>query len=306
MLPFAIWEDTMNVYEIVNLKIMEMLEQGTVPWRKPWRNAETNMPKNLVSGKEYKGVNTFLLGCQSYGSPWWLSFKQCQEKGGHVRKGERSSLVVYWKWLDRKSGEGAEDADGNGASNGKIPLLRYYNVFNLEQTEGIPEPPKQETNNIFTPIEKAQAIIDKMPLRPEIRHGGSRAAYSPMLDYIKMPEKHTFNSSEEYFSTCYHELSHSTGHEKRLNRKSLTEITGFGDHSYQKEELTAEMSAAFLCAYADIEQVTLGNSAAYIAGWLKALKNDKTMLVFAASQGQKAADYILNKQEDHIELDEAA
>jgi antirestriction protein ArdC len=123
---------------------------------------------------------------------------------------------------------------------------------------------------------------------------------------VKISEKHTFTSSEEYYCTLFHELSHSTGHQKRLNRKCLTEITGFGDHSYQKEELIAEMSAAFLCAYAGIEQVTLGNSAAYIAGWLKALKNDKTMLVFAASQGQKSAEYILNKQEDHIELDEAA
>jgi antirestriction protein ArdC len=127
-----------------------------------------------------------------------------------------------------------------------------------------------------------------------------------MLDYIKMPEKHTFTTPEEYYSTLFHELSHSTGHQKRLNRKSLTEITGFGSHERSKEELIAEMSAAFLCAYAGIEQVTLGNSAAYIAGWLKALKNDKTMLVMASSMGQKAADYIINKQEDHIELDEAA
>jgi antirestriction protein ArdC len=296
----------MNVYQMVNDRIMEMLEQGTVPWRKPW-NAETNMPKNLVSGKEYKGVNVWLLGCQDYSSPWWLTFKQAtQDMKGHIKKGSKSSMVVFWKWLDRKSGEGADGADVSVSSNGKIPLLRYYNVFNLDQCEGIPEPPKQETNNIFTPIEKAQAIIDNMPLRPEILHGGNSASYSVHWDRIKMPEKHTFTSSEEYFCCAYHEMSHASGHEKRLNRKSLTEITGFGSHEYSKEELIAEMSAAFLCAYAGIEQVTLGNSAAYIAGWFKALKNDKTMLVMASSMGQKSADYIINKQEDHIELDEAA
>ena len=293
----------MNVYEIVNQKIMEMLEQGTVPWRKPW-NAETNMPKNLVSKKEYKGVNTFLLGCQSYASPWWLSFKQCQEKGGHIRKGEKASMVVFWKWLDRKHDVSADGDDV--ARNGKVPLLRYYNVFNLDQCEGIDAPPVQETCNIFTPIEKAQAIIDNMPLRPEILHGGNSASYSVRWDRIKMPEKHTFTSSEEYYCTLLHELSHATGHEKRLARKSLMEVAGFGSHEYSREECAAEMSAAFLCAYAGIEQKTLENSAAYIRGWLKALKNDKTMMVMAAAQGQKAADYILNKQEDHIEHEEAA
>jgi antirestriction protein ArdC len=296
---------SINIYEMVNQKIIEMLEQGTIPWRKPW-NAETNMPRNIVSGKEYRGVNTFLLGCQSYGSPYWMTFKQCQEKGGHVRKGEKSSIVVFWKWLDRKSADTGEASEaGEPNRSGKIPLLRYYNVFNWEQTEEIPEPPKQEAHNIFTPIERAEQIVTGMPLRPQVRHGGGKAAYSPTLDYIKMPEKHTFSSSEAYYATLLHELSHSTGHEKRLNRKSLTEMTGFGSHDYAREELVAEMSAAFLCAYAGIEQSILDNSAAYIAGWLKALKNDKTMLVMAAAQGQKSADYILNKQEEQ-QLDEAA
>ena len=132
----------MNVYEIVNQKIVEMLEKGTVPWKKPW-NAESGMPKNLVSKKEYRGVNTFLLGCQEYGSPYWLSFKQCQEKGGHVRKGEKSTIVVFWKWLDRV-GDGEPDV-ADEPRNGKIPLLRYYNIFNLEQTEGIEAPHSQGT-----------------------------------------------------------------------------------------------------------------------------------------------------------------
>jgi antirestriction protein ArdC len=293
-----------NIYELVNSNIVALLESGQLPpWKRSW-NAETNIPRNVVSMRPYSGVNVWLLS-QKYSSPYWLTFKQAQDKGGHIRKGEKSSMVVFWKFIDKKS-DGADGADVSVAGNGKVGMLRYYNVFNLDQCEGIPEPPKQETHNIFTPIEKAEQIVSGMPLRPDIRHGGNKAAYSPMLDYIKMPEKHTFTTPEEYYSTLFHELSHSTGHQNRLNRKSLTEITGFGSHEYSKEEMVSEMSAAFLCAYAGIEQKTLENSAAYLRGWLKSLANDKTMLVMAAAQGQKAADYILNKQEEHIELDEAA
>jgi antirestriction protein ArdC len=294
-----------NVYEMVNQRIMELLEQGTIPWRKPW-NVETGQPKNLISKRHYHGVNAFLLACSPYGSPYWLTYKQAVEKGGHVKKGEKSSLVVFWKWIDRKGAVDSEDVDACDAGTGKIPLLRYYNVFNLDQTEGIDVPTTIETKNIFTPIEKAEQIVSGMPLKPEILHGGSKAAYSPSFDRIKMPQKQTFNTPEEYYCTLFHELSHSTGSEKRLARKSLMEVTGFGSHEYSKEEMVAEMSSAFLCAFAGIEQKTLENSASYIASWLKVLANDKKMLVMAAAQGQKAADYILNRKEDQIELDEAA
>ena len=294
-----------KVYDAVNQRILELLEQGTVPWRKPW-NVEAGMPKNIVSKKEYKGVNTFLLGCQSYSSAYWMTFKQAVDKGGHVKKGEKSSMVVFWKWMDRKSTVDTEDVDVLDSGTGKIPMLRYYNVFNLEQTEGIEAPVTIETKNIFTPIERAEQIVSGMPLRPDIRHGGNKASYSPMLDYVKMPEKHTFNSPEEYFGTLLHELSYTTGNEKRLARKSLMEVSGFGSHEYSKEELIAEFSSAFLCAMSGIEQKTLENSAAYIKSWLKALKDDKKMLVMAAAQGQKAADYILDRKEEQIELDEAA
>ena len=196
-----------NVYEMVNQKIMELLEQGTVPWRKPW-NVEAGMPKNIASKKEYRGINTFLLGCQQYGSPYWMTFKQAVDKGGHVKKGEKSSLVVFWKWLDRKSAADSEDVDASDSGTGKIPMLRYYNVFNLEQTEGIEAPPVTEATNTFSPIERAEQIVAGMPLRPDIRHGGNKASYSPMLDFVKMPEKHMFNTPEEYYCTLLHELSH--------------------------------------------------------------------------------------------------
>jgi antirestriction protein ArdC len=286
-----------NVYEVINSRIMELLEGGTVPWRKPW-NAQSNYPKNLISKKPYKGVNVFLLSCQQYGSPWWLTFNQVQEKGGHVIKGSKSTPVIFWKWLDRTD---AMEADSEEARSGKIPLLRYYSVFNLDQTEGVKAPDPEETHNNFDPITRAEEIIATMPLRPEIKHGGNRAYYSPSLDYIQLPNQHTFDTIEEYYNTCFHELSHATGHTNRLGRKSILEPSYFGSHEYSKEELVAEMGAAFLCGFSGIVQKTIENSAAYLGGWLKALKNDKTLLIHAAAQAQKAADYILNVKPDVVE-----
>jgi antirestriction protein ArdC len=285
----------MNVYEVINARMMELLEQGTVPWRKTW-NATSNQPKNIVSKKEYRGVNIFLLACMPYSSAYWLTFKQCADKGGRVRKGEKSTPVVFWKWLDRK--DAGADATDAVTVNGKIPMLRYYSVFNIEQTEGIEVPPETEITNTFTPIERAELILSGMPHKPDVHHGGNKACYSPGLDYIKLPEPNAFESPADYYATYYHELSHATGHASRVGRKGILEPSYFGSHEYSKEELCAEMSATFLCAYSGIEQEIIANSAAYIKGWLKALKNDKTMLVHAAAQAQKSCDYILNRKPD--------
>lgn len=282
-----------KVYDVINSRIMELLQQGTVPWRKTW-HSQNNMPKNFVSGKEYRGVNVFMLACQEYSSRWWFTYKQATERGGHVRKGEKSTPVVFWKWIDRKDADGG---DQEASTNGKVPLLKYYNVFNLDQIEGIKAPSSPETaTNPFSPIKRAQETIAGMPLPPDIRHGGNKACYSPMLDYVKLPEPESFDSPEEYYSTAFHELIHSTGHASRVGRKGILEPSYFGSHEYSKEELVAEMGAAFLCGHAGIEQKTLGNSTAYIAGWLKALKNDRTLLVHAAAQAQKASEYILSRE----------
>ena len=198
----------------------------SIPWKKPW-NAQSNYPKNLISGKKYQGVNVFMLACQQYSSPWWLTFKQCQDKGGHVIKGSKSCPVIFWKWLDR-----SESDDPADSINGKIPLLRYYSVFNLEQTEGITPPPAEETHNLFDPITKAEEIIAAMPMKPDIRNGGNKAYYSPSLDYIQLPYLHTFDSPEEHSCCQFHELVHSTGHANRLGRKGVTEISYFGSHEY--------------------------------------------------------------------------
>jgi len=174
--------------------------------------------------------------------------------------------------------------------------LRYYNVFNIpDQTEGIEAPPVEETNNSFTPIEEAERIIREMPARPGILHRGNHAFYSVSTDTITLPPQHCFNSVDEYYSTLNHEAIHSTMAEHRLNRKASIQVHKFGDEGYSREELVAEMGAAYLCAFAGIQN-TLPNSASYIQGWLKALKDDRKLLVVASAQAWKAANWILNRQ----------
>jgi len=283
----------MDVYTIVTEKIVALLEQGTVPWRKPWATSQ-GMPRNLVSKKEYRGVNLMLLGCQQYSSPYWLTYKQATEKHGNVRKGEKSSLVVFWKMMDRNSVADAPDVAENSIS-GKIPMLRYYNLFNLEQCEGIESPTQEVPSYEFTPIEKAEQIIQNMPNRPEIVYGSNVACYQPLIDRVRMPNETQFQKSEELYSVGFHELAHSTGHKSRLARKEVMECNEFGSDPYASEELTAEICSSYLCAHAGISNETLDLSASYIDGWLSVLRKDKKAIVIAAARAQAAADYILNR-----------
>jgi antirestriction protein ArdC len=197
---------------------------------------------------------------------------------------EQHHLAVFWK-IYKKEVDGEEK---------EIRLLRYYRVFNVEQCEGI-EYPKPEPRAVdFNPIAEAQAIIDGMPNRPKLTFVGSQAYYRPVTDTVNMPAPESFSSPEEYYSTLFHEHVHSTGHASRLNRfkEEANETVAFGSNKYGKEELTAEMGAAFLCAIAGIVNQTIENSAAYIEGWRKKIKEDRKLVVFAAARAQKAADYI--------------
>jgi len=289
----------MSVYDIVTNRIIELLEQGEIPWRKPWKSI--GGPKNLISKKPYQGINQFLLNVSLYSSPYWLTFKQVSERGGFVRKGERSTLVVFWKWLECKEGASGE-ADVEAYNlKGKIPLLRYYKVFNLDQVEGISPPQEEPVNNPFTPIDQAEQIIANIPLKPEVHFGGDRAYYSPGMDYIQLPYKERFHSSPEFYSTLFHEMAHATGHAKRLGRKSIMENGRFGNEEYSKEELLAELCASMLCAESGIEQSTINNSAAYIQGWLRVLRNDKKILLHAAANANRAKSYILGKDEEETD-----
>jgi antirestriction protein ArdC len=284
-----------NVYEIVTERIVTLLNQGTIPWQKPWTTGGKNLlPRNLVSGKAYRGVNVFLLHAMNYSSPYWLTFKQAQQLGGNVRKGEKACPVVFWKWL-----EGTDEKTGEKK---RIPFLRYYSAFNATQCEGIEFPKPEATARQHNPIETAEKIVANMPKLPPVQHGGDRAAYSPALDLVLMPAPETFRTGEHYYSVLLHELTHATGHQSRLNRKGVAgsegEWSAFGSTPYAKEELVAEMGAAFLCGHAGIVERTIDDSAAYIAGWLERLKEDNRLIVQAAAQAQKAADYILSENHD--------
>jgi antirestriction protein ArdC len=289
----------MDVYAIVTEKIINLLESGVVPWRRPWTS--TGLPRNLVSKKPYRGVNFFLLSASKYVSPFWLTIRQANELGGHVRKGEESTVVVFWKVDDAK--QSTEDLD-NEETDGKTRhrfLLRYYRVFNLEQCE-LPQTvldklPKNEAHE-HDPIETAERIIADMPNPPEIQYTGSKAFYSSLTDRVTLPPRELFTSAEEFYATALHETVHSTGNRKRLAREGICDAAPFGSPAYSKEELTAEMGAAYLCAEAGISTVVIENQAAYVAGWLKKLRDDRKLLIHAAAQAQRAADYILRSSED--------
>jgi antirestriction protein ArdC len=295
-----------DVYQIVTDRIIAHLEAGVVPWQKPW-NASTTGPRNLVSKKPYRGINLFLLACSGFSSPYFVTYKQAGELGGNVKAGEKGLPVVFWKWLDKKAGEG-EGEEIEGTAPGKIPLLRYYTVFNIEQTEGI-DPAKipviEEIDNDVDPIEEAERIIAAMPNRPVMKWEGAQAYYRPSSDVVVLPEMKTFYNSSKYYTTAFHELTHSTGHACRLGRHEKDKNLSFGSQDYSKEELVAEMGAAFLCAEAGIIQDTIENSAAYIQSWLKKLKDDRRMVVFAAAAAQKSAEFILDR-ENVIEEEKAA
>lgn len=275
-----------SVYSIVTNQIISQLESGVVPWRKPWR---TELPSNLISGKAYRGINTFLLASLGYGSRYWLTFNQAAKLGGTVRKGEKSSIVTFWN-----IGEEKLRNDSNGVTRKTKPfLLRYYRVFNVEQTEGIAD--KLGLGNA-TPrefsIDACERIYSAMPNSPAMQQD-SRAWYRPSTDSVGMPSKSLFNSPEEYYSTLYHELTHSTGHSSRVGREGIEQLNTFGSESYSKEELIAEMGAAMLCGITGISPATIPNSAAYIQSWINKLKGDSKLLVSAASAAQKASDFIL-------------
>uniref|UniRef100_A0A6M3LJW1 DUF1738 domain-containing protein n=1 Tax=viral metagenome TaxID=1070528 RepID=A0A6M3LJW1_9ZZZZ len=290
--------DKKSVYEIITDRIIDKLKSGVIPWQKPWSGDYT--PVNIASHKPYRGINVLLLNSMGFSSPYWLTFKQAAEISGNVRKGEKGTPVIFWKWLQKKD----EDQASEEEITKQIPFLRYYTVFNIDQCENLPESarPKTETPTIdFNPIEKCEQIVADMPNRPKIDHIQQRACYYPGEDRVNMPKPETFMNEPAYYATLFHELTHSTSHPSRLaRRKTVEEYRPFGSQSYSKEELIAEMGASFLCGEAHIENATIDNSTAYVQSWLEILHNDKKMVIIAAAQAQKAAEYILGKKNEHV------
>ena len=279
-----------DVYQIVTDRITALLESGVIPWRKGWTT--TGVPRNLASGKAYRGINIWLLSSAGFTSPYWLTFNQAQARGGHVRKGEKGSVAIFWKLFQRKE-DGSQPTTGQEAGR-MLPLLRKYTVFNVEQCDGLTDVPTVEAKTQeHEPIAEAEALWQAWTDKPTVTHQGNAAVYRREADAITMPPRPQFETPEDYYSTLFHEGTHATGHSARLARATLLESARFGSQTYSKEELVAELGSAYLCGMCGIVDRTLDNSAAYLASWLKAFRDDKTLIVHAAANAQKAADYIL-------------
>lgn len=285
-----------SVYEMVTEKIISQLESGVIPWEKPWTGAY-NEAYNRISKKSYSFINQMLL----LHNGEYATFKQWESLGGRIKKGEKSEIVVFWKPLPIE----VQKEDGTKEIK-QVPFLRYYNVFHISQVKGVEVLENERIKNI-NPIEEAEKILDAYINRENIKlikELSNDAYYSPGRDLIHLPLIEQFNNVNEYYSTFFHEITHSTGHEKRLNRMEPgVKVAKFGNTEYSKEELVAEIGAANILNILGIETIkTFRNSTAYIQSWLQVLKNDAKFIVSASSKAEKAVKYILgeNKNETMI------
>jgi antirestriction protein ArdC len=268
-----------TVYEEVTNSIIEQLEKGAIPWQKPWVT-DGSADKNVLTQKPYQGINRLILGmsgmAHGFTVPVWASFKQWQQLGGSVRKGEKGTKIVFYTPAEKVNKDGEKEA---------YAVLKAYWVFNASQVDGIEITPVAVTEKPFTANQLAEERIIKTGAR--ISHGGDAAFFMPSQDRIQMPHKSAFDSEASYYATAFHELTHWAGHETRLDR-----VKGkrFADPAYAFEELVAEMGAAFLCQDYGIQGEL--RHAGYIQSWLKALRDDSKAVFKAAAYAQKAATYI--------------
>lgn len=276
----------MDVYEIVTHRIIEQLEQGYIPWEKPWTGVRSGA-FNRITKRPYSLLNQMLL--QHNGE--YATFREWQKLGGHIRKGEKSEIVVFWKILEKEE----RNEETGEKEKKKIPMLRYYNVFHISQVEGVK--PLERPFTEVKPIEEGDKIIIDYITREHIKFdecASNEAYYSPSQDRVVVPMKEQYKVINEYYSTTFHELTHSTGHQSRLNRIQTGTVAAFGSEEYSKEELVAEIGSASLMNMLGIETPkTFRNSTAYVQNWLQVLRNDKKFIVSASSKAEKATKFIL-------------
>lgn len=278
----------MNVYEIVTNRVLASLEKGIIPWQKPWKAEPGSVfPKNFYTGNLYRGINILLLWPGEFAVNSWISYRQALKMGGNVRKGEKGTPIVFCKPIEREQSEAEE-------TGREHYYIRYSTVFNIEQCEGLPVPEPAAPRPPVEPITRCEQLVEDWKSRPGLNLDNpleSRAYYRPLTDVVHMPMRDRFVNAEHYYVTLFHELTHSTGHSSRLNREFGPR---FGDDLYSREELIAEMGAAFLSAHAEIDNTkTDRNTMAYIQHWMQQLKGDARLVVQAASQAQRAVDMIV-------------
>jgi antirestriction protein ArdC len=282
-----------KVIETAVDKIISLMEAGDLNWNKSW-SAKGMTPCNYQSKRPYRGWNYFAALLSGFSSPYYLTYNQVTKMGGQVIKGSKGLPMIFWKPFKVK----VEKLDENGNKVERIErrlVAKSFTVFNAEQIEGIDFKDVELQGKGNEAIAEMESVIENMQNRPQIVYKDPTSAYySPMHDHVNMPKLEQFKDSESFYSVMVHELIHSTGHESRLNRESITSLSGFGSHEYSFEELIAELGSNMLLSLVGIANDNLDKqSAAYIKGWLKPLKDDKMMLYKAATQAQKAVDYIM-------------
>lgn len=285
-----------DIYQEVTDKIVTAIEAGTMPWLRPWRDGKSTgiaMPYNAATGRPYNGMNVLILGMSPYSDYGWLTYKQASELGGNVRKGEKGTLVIFWKFLR------VEDRDTKEQKT--IPMVRGYTVFNVSQCEGLDEKKLKRPAAPVIGDTDINAVAQRV--HANVQHGGNRAYYTPSGDYIQIPSVADFKSVNDYQGTLAHELVHWTSHTDRCNR----DLSGrFGSDAYAFEELVAEIGSAFVCAQTGISLDGLQHPA-YVANWLRVLKNDKRAIFTASSKAKTAAEFLLaDTAEEDEDLDLAA
>jgi antirestriction protein ArdC len=283
-----------DIYHKITDRIVAELEKGVKPWMKPWsaEHAAGRITRPLRhNGVAYQGINVIMLWsaamAEGFAAPIWMTFRQAKEMGAHLRKGEKGQLVVY---ADRIRRTETDEATGEEQER-DIPFMKGYTVFNVEQIEGLPAQFYAPAAPRLDPVERiAHADEFFAALGADIRHGGNQAYYAMDEDRVQMPPFETFRDAESYYATLAHELTHWTRHPKRLDREFGRKR--WGDEGYAMEELVAELGSAFLGADLDLTPEPREDHAAFIASWLKVLKNDKRAIFSAASHAQRAADFL--------------
>ncbi|MFO1152048.1 MAG: zincin-like metallopeptidase domain-containing protein [Rhodospirillales bacterium] len=286
-------ERKQSLYDKVTDSIIRELETGVAPWVKPWRAGaeDVSLPCNGATSREYSGINIPVLWSEAlrkgYHLPRWLTFRQAKELGGHVRKGEQGTTVVFVKHLTRREGETNEDDDTSARGSWRRSVLRSFTVFNVAQCDGLPERLREPLASRPEGERHQAAERFLVAIGADVRHGGNRAFYSPSHDVVSLPPFTAFESAGHYYATSFHEHVHWSGSERRLAREFGKR---FGDRAYAAEELVAELGAAFLCAHLRLEGRL--RHAEYIGSWLDLLKDDNRAVFTAASKASQAADFL--------------
>ena len=291
-----------NIYDKINDQVLEGLEKEGLNWFRPWKSGQANQPMNYSSGKFYKGFNIFMLNFvmvdREYEYNQWMTYKQAQAKGGQVKTGETATDIYFYKvsYHNATTGKYSDTPTGDLNEWRKTFSMRYFKVFNIAQTEGLEpipveefEPTEDQTNEMAKNLSTGYLERESITINPF----GNSASYSPSRDHIEMPSLETFCDSDSYYKTLFHEMAHSTGHETRLKRATLMDVSHWGDNTYSKEELVAEISAMYLVGILGLEpQDSTFNSQAYIKGWCKHLKDKSRECVNAMQQATKVVEFI--------------